>query len=38
MQLIRDEFNNQLVNAPSGLGRLFFARPSLRVTAPQQKR
>ena len=30
--------NNQLVNAPTGLGRLNFARSSLRITAPQQKR
>jgi hypothetical protein len=29
--------NNQLVNAPAVLGRLHFARSSLR-TAPQQKR
>jgi hypothetical protein len=31
-------YNNQLVNAPAGLGRLHFARSSLRFTAPQQKR
>ena len=30
--------NKQLVNAPTGLGRLNFARSSLRFTAPQQKR
>ena len=30
--------NKQLVNAPAGLGRLNFARSSLRFTAPQQKR
>jgi hypothetical protein len=30
--------NNQLVNAPAGLGRLNFARSSLRFSAPQQKR
>ncbi|MGK0250093.1 MAG: hypothetical protein ACI910_002861, partial [Oleispira sp.] len=28
--------NNQLVCAPAGLGRLNFARSSLRITAPQQ--
>jgi hypothetical protein len=31
-------YNNQLVIAPSVLGRLNFARSSLRFTAPQQKR
>jgi hypothetical protein len=31
-------YNNQLVIAPLGLGRLHFARSSLRFTAPQQKR
>ena len=30
--------NNELVNAPAGLGQLNFARSSLRFTAPQQKR
>jgi len=30
--------NNELVNAPSVLGRLNFARSSLRFTATQQKR
>jgi hypothetical protein len=30
--------NKKLVFAPSVLGRLNFARPSLRFTAPQQKR
>jgi hypothetical protein len=30
--------NNQLVFAPAVLGRLNFARSSLRITAPQQKR
>jgi len=31
-------YNKQLVFAPSVLGRLNFARSSLRFTAPQQKR
>jgi hypothetical protein len=30
--------NKQLVFAPTVLGRLYFTRSSLRVTAPQQKR
>jgi len=31
-------YNKQLVFAPAVLGRLNFARSSLRFTAPQQKR
>jgi hypothetical protein len=30
--------NKKLVFAPAVLGRLYFTRSSLRVTAPQQKR
>jgi hypothetical protein len=30
--------NKKLMYAPAGLGRLNFARSSLRITAPQQKR
>mgnify|MGYP007083794820 FL=1 len=30
--------NKKLVYAPAVLGRLHFARSSLRITAPQQKR
>jgi hypothetical protein len=32
------QVNNQLVYAPTVLGRFYFARTSLRFTAPQQKR
>mgnify|MGYP007132382024 CR=1 FL=1 len=34
----KDEPNKKLVYAPAVLGRLNFARSSLRFTAPQQKR
>ena len=36
--MINDSHNKQLVCAPTMLGRLNFARSSLRFTAPQQKR
>ena len=38
LSLLERAYNNQLVFAPSVLGRLHFTRSSLRFSAPQQKR